>query len=77
VPSSAASAGSFLKERYLGATGSAVYLIRPDQHVATRWQEYDEAAVEAALLKATGRKKRICAADAEDLPSFLEGEVLP
>jgi 3-(3-hydroxy-phenyl)propionate hydroxylase len=53
---SATSPGDFLKERYLGASGTAVYLIRPDQHVAARWEAYNEAAVEAALLKATGRE---------------------
>jgi 3-(3-hydroxy-phenyl)propionate hydroxylase len=52
--SSATSPGSFLKERYVGAAGAAVYLIRPDQHVAARWEGYDEAAIEAALLKAIG-----------------------
>jgi 3-(3-hydroxy-phenyl)propionate hydroxylase len=53
--STATSAVGFLKERYLGAATSAVYLIRPDQHVAARWEGYDEAAVAAALLKAAGR----------------------
>jgi 3-(3-hydroxy-phenyl)propionate hydroxylase len=53
--SSATSPGAFLKERYLGTARGAVYLIRPDQHVAARWEGYDQAAVEAALIKATGR----------------------
>lgn len=44
-----------LKERYLGDAGSAVYLLRPDQHVAARWTAFDRAEVEAALAKATGR----------------------
>ena len=44
-----------LKERYLGDAGSAVYLLRPDQHVAARWTVFDRATVEAALAKATGR----------------------
>jgi 3-(3-hydroxy-phenyl)propionate hydroxylase len=44
-----------LKERYLGDAGSAVYLLRPDQHVAARWAAFDRAKVEAALAKATGR----------------------
>ena len=44
-----------LKERYLGDAGSAVYLLRPDQHVAARWTSFDRAEVEAALAKATGR----------------------
>lgn len=45
----------YLKQRYLGDATSAVYLTRPDQHVAARWEHYDEAAVKAALRKAIGR----------------------
>ena len=45
-----------LAERYLGGAASAVYLIRPDQHVAARWNSYDEAEMRAALRKACGRK---------------------
>jgi len=44
-----------LKGRYLGNAASAVYLMRPDQHVAARWTAYDEKAVRAALNTATGR----------------------
>ncbi|MCC0027872.1 MAG: FAD-dependent oxidoreductase [Zhengella sp.] len=44
-----------LAERYLGAATSAVYLMRPDQHVAARWESYDEAAMRAAINKAAGR----------------------
>ncbi len=44
-----------LAERYLGAAGAAVYLIRPDQHVAARWAAFDEAAALAALRKACGK----------------------
>ncbi|RWA61143.1 FAD-dependent oxidoreductase [Mesorhizobium sp.] len=44
-----------LKERYLGDEGMAVYLLRPDQHVAARWTAFDRTKVEAALAKATGR----------------------
>ncbi len=44
-----------LAKRYLGDAKSAVYLLRPDQHVAARWERYDEAAVRAAIDKATGR----------------------
>jgi len=44
-----------LAARYLGAAKSAVYLLRPDQHVAARWQSFDEAAVKAAIRTSTGR----------------------
>lgn len=45
----------FLRDRYLGEAKSAVYLIRPDQHVAARWQAFDAVAVKAAVSKSTGR----------------------
>ncbi len=45
----------YLRERYLGDAKSAVYLIRPDQHVVARWEQFDEAAVSAAFLKSIGR----------------------
>ena len=44
-----------LKTRYLGDAKSAVYLIRPDQHITARWLEFDEAAVKAALNNAIGK----------------------
>jgi 3-(3-hydroxy-phenyl)propionate hydroxylase len=44
-----------LRDRYLGAAAQAVYLIRPDQHVAARWDSYDARALRAALRKATGK----------------------
>jgi 3-(3-hydroxy-phenyl)propionate hydroxylase len=44
-----------LRTRYLGDAASAVYLIRPDQHVAARWAAFDETAVRGALRRATGR----------------------
>ncbi|MEX0346964.1 MAG: FAD-dependent oxidoreductase [Rhizobiaceae bacterium] len=44
-----------LTERYLGDAKSAVYLLRPDQHVAARWETFDETAVVAALKTAVGR----------------------
>jgi 3-(3-hydroxy-phenyl)propionate hydroxylase len=46
---------SALAERYLGPAPQAVYLIRPDQHVAARWARYDAAAVQAALQRACGQ----------------------
>ncbi|PHZ84452.1 FAD-dependent oxidoreductase [Paremcibacter congregatus] len=45
-----------LTERYDGGEG-AVYLIRPDQHVAARWRHFDETAIVAALAKASGQTK--------------------
>ena len=42
--------------RYLGEAASAVYLIRPDQHVAARWPAYDAQAVTAALKRAIGKE---------------------
>ncbi|MBV7410874.1 FAD-dependent oxidoreductase [Maritimibacter sp. DP1N21-5] len=44
-----------LAARYLGQATSAVYLIRPDQHVAARWATHDEAALRAALRKTCGK----------------------
>jgi 3-(3-hydroxy-phenyl)propionate hydroxylase len=41
--------------RYLGGARQAVYLMRPDQHVAARWTSFDKDAVIAALRTATGR----------------------
>ena len=45
-----------LKDRYLGAAAGAVYLIRPDQHVAGRWQSWDAQALAAALARAIGKE---------------------
>lgn len=44
-----------LQARLLGDAQSAVYLIRPDQHVAARWEDYDEHAVAAAMATAIAR----------------------
>lgn len=44
-----------LADRYLGKPSSAVYLIRPDQHVAARWDHYDESLVTTALRRALGK----------------------
>ncbi|WP_157014334.1 FAD-dependent oxidoreductase [Mesorhizobium xinjiangense] len=44
-----------LAERYLGAAQSAVYLVRPDQHIVARWREFDRHAVAAALRTAIGK----------------------
>ncbi|SDX36183.1 3-(3-hydroxy-phenyl)propionate hydroxylase [Ruegeria halocynthiae] len=45
-----------LKERYLGDNDSAVYLIRPDQHVAARRPSFDETHFRAAIRRATGQE---------------------
>ena len=42
--------------RYLGGAACAVYLIRPDQHIAARWPSYDETALRLALRQATGKE---------------------
>lgn len=44
-----------LVERYLGEARSAVYLMRPDQHIAARWDAFDADAVRRAVNIATGR----------------------
>ena len=44
-----------LAERYPGAARAAVYLVRPDRHVAARWGRFDEAAVRTALRTACGK----------------------
>ncbi|WP_057461346.1 FAD-dependent oxidoreductase [Pseudovibrio sp. POLY-S9] len=43
-----------IKDRYLGDKSSAVYLMRPDQHAAARWETYDGANVAQALNRAIG-----------------------
>ena len=45
-----------LKRRYLGDAIGAVYLIRPDQHVAARRDHYEENAIRHAVLRATGKE---------------------
>ncbi len=45
-----------LKRRYLGDADSAVYLIRPDQHVAARRETFDESQFRAAIRRATGKE---------------------
>ena len=45
-----------LRERYLGGADCAVYLMRPDQHVAARWDHWNDEAVRQAIETATGRR---------------------
>ncbi|HGG04418.1 MAG TPA: FAD-dependent oxidoreductase [Aliiroseovarius sp.] len=45
-----------LKRRYLGDETSAVYLIRPDQHVASRRPTFNENLIRAAIRRATGKE---------------------
>ena len=44
-----------LGERFLGTAESAVYLIRPDQHIVARWPDYDAARVQMAVATALGK----------------------
>lgn len=44
-----------IRERYLGEADSAIYLIRPDQHVAARWSSATAADIEAAVRTAVGK----------------------
>ena len=49
-----------LAARYLGDASGAVYLIRPDQHVAARWQSHDPAALARALARALSLEPAGC-----------------
>jgi len=46
-----------LRCRYLDDAAAAVYLVRPDQHVAARWTAYESGAVADALAIALGKKE--------------------
>lgn len=50
-----------LKDRYLGPSTHAIYLIRPDQHVAARWSECSTQDILDAIDVAIGRKPAPCA----------------
>ncbi|HHS94051.1 MAG TPA: FAD-dependent oxidoreductase, partial [Rhodobacterales bacterium] len=45
-----------LAARYLGSAPGAVYLIRPDQHVAARFNDYNEDLIRFAVRRATGKE---------------------
>lgn len=53
--SSADDASNAIKDRYLGEAQQAVYLIRPDQHVAARHESFDENYFTNALRRAIGQ----------------------
>ncbi|WP_166417886.1 FAD-dependent oxidoreductase [Cochlodiniinecator piscidefendens] len=44
------------EDRYLGDEDTAIYLIRPDQHIAARWTSYDETEIRNAILRAIGQE---------------------
>lgn len=46
-----------LAQRYLGEAQQAVYLIRPDQHVAARWEQCDVQTLHTALRLAQGWRR--------------------
>ncbi|MDP7150390.1 MAG: FAD-dependent oxidoreductase [Paracoccaceae bacterium] len=46
----------YVKDRYLGDAASAVYLIRPDQHVAARREVFNENMVRAEIRRAIGKE---------------------
>ncbi|MBC6407324.1 MAG: FAD-dependent oxidoreductase [Rhodobacteraceae bacterium] len=45
-----------LRQRYLGDCPTAVYLIRPDQHIAARHARFDAQWLRAALCRAIGKE---------------------
>ena len=46
-----------LKARYLGTADSALYLIRPDQHIAARWATASATDIQSALARAMGHTR--------------------
>jgi len=44
-----------IRARYLGSSPSAVYLVRPDQHIVARWADFDASAVARAVKSAIGK----------------------
>ena len=47
-----------LADRYLGANSAGVYLIRPDQHVAARWDRFDREAIQKAVRVTLGEAEQ-------------------
>ncbi len=54
--STAADKSGALAERYLGGAPGAVYLIRPDRHIAARWANYHDLQFRTALRRTTGKE---------------------
>jgi 3-(3-hydroxy-phenyl)propionate hydroxylase len=44
-----------MRSRFLGDTESAIYLLRPDQHIVARWPAFDADAVARAVDAALGK----------------------
>ncbi len=45
-----------LLHRHYDARPGSCYLVRPDQHIAARWREFNRAKMQAALTRATARR---------------------
>jgi 3-(3-hydroxy-phenyl)propionate hydroxylase len=53
-PGALADSAGFVRQRYGGVPGTT-YLIRPDAHVAARFERFDIAALGQALRRAIGQ----------------------
>ena len=49
-----------IRERYLGDAATAVYLIRPDQHIVARWEKATDVDVTRAMRIAIGKGALAC-----------------
>ena len=50
-------ASDIVRQRYLGDETQAVYLLRPDQHIAGRWTQYSKASVTRAMSAAVAQNR--------------------